>query len=95
MDAKSKANFINSVATGSSIVCPECSAENKSDVSFCASCGAQLVKRKEAKISAPAFKPHTEDVATATTKYVEPNSVFAEGLPSWNLEPPQVMVRRH
>ena len=26
--------------------------------------------------------------------YVEPKSVFAEGLPEWTIEPPQVVVRR-
>lgn len=27
-------------------------------------------------------------------KYVEPNNVFAQGLPDWSIEPPQVVVRR-
>lgn len=29
-----------------------------------------------------------------TFRYVEPNTVFASGLPEWSIEPPQVMVRR-
>lgn len=29
------------------------------------------------------------------TNYVEPVSVFAQGLPEWDLVPPQIMVRRH
>ena len=35
MDAKSKANFINSVAAGTNIPCPKCGASNKADSKFC------------------------------------------------------------
>lgn len=27
--------------------------------------------------------------------YEDPSSVFAEGLPEWNLDPPGDMIRRH
>lgn len=97
MDAKSKAEFINSVANGSSIPCPKCGTENKSDSAFCISCGAELTSVKEVQTSTPAFQAHDDENITTTPsfKYVEPNNVFAEGLPSWSIEPPQVMVRRH
>ena len=39
MDAKSKANFINSVAAGTNVPCPKCGASNKADSKFCISCG--------------------------------------------------------
>lgn len=42
--------------------------------------------------SAPAFAA-VEEVKSVS--YEEPKSAFAEGLPSWTIEPPQVMVRRH
>ena len=45
--------------------------------------------------SAPAFATVAEEAAPVVEKYVEPVSVFAEGLPSWDIVPPQVMVRRH
>lgn len=95
MDAKSKANFINSVAAGTNIPCPKCGTSNKADSKFCISCGEELVVPKTDK--APAFTPAQETSAAPAkvAKYVEPNSAFAEGLPAWNIEPPQVMVRRH
>lgn len=95
MDAKSKANFINSVAAGTDIPCPKCGTSNKADSKFCISCGAELIVPKAD--DAPAFAPAQETpVAPAkVAKYVEPKSAFAEGLPEWSIEPPQVMVRRH
>lgn len=93
MDAKSKANFINSVASGANVPCPKCGAINKSDNKFCISCGADITVPQEAQNNAPAFEPAKEEPAK-TIKYVEPNNVFAQGLPNWSIEPPQVMVRR-
>lgn len=97
MDAKSKANFINSVASGEGVPCPKCSAMNKADSSFCIACGAELAKPEtSAQISAPAFSQVNETkTEQVKSTYVEPESIFAQGLPSWSIEPPQVMVRRH
>lgn len=94
MDAKSKANFINSVASGTNVPCPKCGTNNKSDSKFCISCGAEIAVPQEAQNNVPAFEPAKEAPAK-TIKYVEPNNVFAQGLPNWSIEPPQVMVRRH
>lgn len=111
MDAKSKADFINSVAAGTVIPCPKCGTANESDSKFCISCGAELSTPQTPQADAPAFEqvkeketpaketPVQETSAKVTpaqvSKYVEPNNVFAEGLPEWSIEPPQVMVRRH
>lgn len=92
MDAKSKANFINAVAAGETVPCPKCSASNKPDSKFCISCGADMSATTN---SAPAFATVAEEAVPVAEKYVEPVSVFAEGLPSWDVVPPQVMVRRH
>ena len=92
MDAKSKANFINSVAAGTNIPCPKCGANNKADSKFCISCGEEIVVPKAD--NTPAFAPAKETPAKVA-KYVEPSSAFAEGLHAWSIEPPQVMVRRH
>lgn len=94
MDAKSKANFINSVASGTSIPCPKCGTSNKPDAKFCISCGAEITVSKEAQNSAPAFEP-VKEVSDKAVKYVAPSNAFAQGLPDWSIEPPQVMVRRH
>ena len=42
MDAKSKANFINSVAGGEKVPCPQCSALNDAGSKFCTVCGSPL-----------------------------------------------------
>lgn len=94
MDAKSKANFINAVASGANVPCPKCGASNKADSKFCVSCGAEIAAVQETQNNTPAFEP-AKEVPTKTIKYVEPNNVFAQGLPDWSIEPPQVMVRRH
>ncbi len=94
MDAKSRANFINSVASGTNIPCPKCGKSNKSDSKFCISCGAEITVPQETQNSAHAFEPAKEAPAKPV-KYVEPKNVFAQGLPNWSIEPPQIMVRRH
>ena len=157
MDAKSKANFINSVAGGQGIPCPNCNTLNEADPKFCIACGTPLTQKKpenvvpfataepvqeptptpaaapsQEKEPVPAAEPSQQPFPTAepsqqqpfaaaepsrppvrprpvqsrtkqaeqpksaapTEKYVEPESVFAEGLPSWDIEPPQVVVRR-
>lgn len=105
MDAKSKANFINSVANEQEVVCVGCGAKNKADSRFCIACGKEITIVGESSNSTPAFAPVAEGSPDAATgekpvhtpkveKYVEPKNVFARGLPSWNIEPPQVMVRR-
>ncbi len=97
MDAKSKANFINSVADGQSVVCPQCGAQNQAGSKFCITCGQPIEAAKPAD-AAPAFAPAAEPEAAAApekkVKYVEPDNVFAQGLPDWSIEPPQVLVRR-
>lgn len=147
MDAKSKANFINSVAGGQGIPCPNCNTLNEADSKFCIACGTPLTQKKpenvvpfataepvqeptptpaaapsQEKEPVPAAEPSQQQPfaaaepsrppvrprpvqsrtkqaeqpksAAPTEKYVEPESVFAEGLPSWDIEPPQVVVRR-
>ena len=129
MDAKSKANFINSVASGEKIPCPECGQLNKSDSKFCSFCGCEIKSPEEVKpadsafptvapeqpaavsafpaaapaespadsapaSSAPAFEK-TKEAPVKEEPYVEPPTAFAQGLPEWTIEPPQVVVRRH
>lgn len=96
MDAKSKANFINSVAEGQAVPCPSCGTANRSDSKFCSSCGAEITAMDAAN-DAPAFAPAVGDPkqeAEEAVRRAEPAPVFADGLPSWDIVPPQVMVRR-
>ena len=96
MDAKSKAEFINPLAEGKTIPCPQCNTENRPDANFCSACGAKLIKTSE-KDDTPAFASVSENNRQTTVVKVKDNeskSVFAEGLPNWDILPPQVIVRR-
>ncbi len=99
MDAKSKASFINSVATSvatnQEVVCTACGTPNKSDSKFCISCGKELSDVGSNDNSAAFSSVESNEESKTPVKYVEPVNVFAEGLPEWSVEPPQVVVRRH
>lgn len=94
MDAKSKAEFINSVASGDTVVCPKCSAANKPEYKFCIICGAEMTPVSGGSEKKPAFKQSVDTSSQEKSKYEEPETVFAKGLPDWSIEPPLVMVRR-
>lgn len=84
MNAKMKAEFINSVAAGKMIPCPKCETPNTPDSRFCMACGVSLVSK------GVAFDSLEEQV----TETVQEVPAFAEGLPAWDIVPPQVMVKR-
>lgn len=94
MDAKSRAEFINTVTSTEKHTCPKCGASNANDSRFCITCGAKMEALTEKKNEEPAFEP-VREATPPPAKYVEPSNAFAQGLPEWNLEPPQIMVRRH
>lgn len=98
MDAKSKAEFINAVASGEEYECPQCGARNKFDSKFCISCGAELVipsqNSKEDVFSKVEDNLEKKTNEVQISNYTDPKSVFAQGLPEWSVEPPQIMVRR-
>lgn len=181
MDARARAKFINSVAGGQNICCPQCKAINDPGSRFCFSCGSPLAQTfvqpvKEPEICCPKCKavndpgskfcfscgalieqaavpgeaapkgkpipkaesraemenvpgrdrvsetdhlpkidnasragkasrvvhmPNAEGISKTQNIPIpavevndEPESVFAEGLPSWSVEPPVIMVRR-
>lgn len=169
MDAKLRANFIHSVASGDKILCPKCNAMNEADSKFCETCGAPINVRKavgqdkvvcpmcgvsnepgakfcfscgkdlestqaddaedkekksditdkvpfasvkkntpvskktEEKHTGIPFAPvkettapesQTKNAAMPPAEELEERSAFAEGLPDWDITPPQVVVRR-
>ncbi|MBR1757799.1 MAG: zinc ribbon domain-containing protein [Lachnospiraceae bacterium] len=49
---------------------------------------------KEVKPAFEAAKPQKASQKSHDGWYKEPEAVFAQGLPEWTIEPPQVMVRR-
>lgn len=132
MNAKSKVNFINSVASGQKIPCPSCTTLNKPDALFCITCGIKLPVNGVGQIKGETMdlkesrqqggqgivhekvnagkdensgrqnpQPVTEDKKQAFRTVVSiasveegQISVFAQGLPAWDVVPPQIMVRR-
>ena len=125
MNAKSRADFINSIAAGEQTPCPNCGTANKSNAKFCAKCGTKLTvqekpgtaqpEQTEQTPFAPARPAAVEQTPFAPAEQVqkkneeqkkttpfmpiapieeEEKSAFALGLPSWNIDPPQIMVRR-
>lgn len=91
MDAKSKMSFMNSITPEQDIICSQCGTANTSNYKFCTSCG---VKISDAVSLAFAPAGETKELKQKTIQYDEPSAVFAEGLPSWSVEPPQLLVRR-
>lgn len=95
MDAKSRANFINSVAAGQTVPCPRCGAANRPDAVTCNVCGSPLaVKSTENNTPAFATVSANTSAGSKSVRYEESAAVFADGLPSWDILPPQVVVRR-
>lgn len=97
MDAKRKMNFINSV--GSSATCTSCGEAIQAEDVFCPECGAKVVAHVVAQQAVqktnPAQQPIQAPIPTPVIVYKEePPAVFASGLPTWNIEPPAVVVRR-
>ena len=96
MGAKSRAEFINSVAQGQVVPCPVCGAQINPQNRFCLSCGAKMAAEPINKT--PAFAPAPVDVGqppvSEQVQAQEEKSLFAEGLPSWDVVPPETMVRR-
>lgn len=43
---------------------------------------------------AAAGEPEMQAQMQTRNEYIETEGVFAEGLPAWSVEPPQVVVRR-
>ena len=64
MDARSKASFINAVADGQLLVCPNCQFGNPLDSRFCIKCGHQLKENKPVDTT-PAFAAVEETSAVS------------------------------
>ncbi len=103
MDKKSRINFINSVADGQKVPCLKCDTLNPADSKFCSTCGRPIGRQEEAPKEAPKEeraavkaeeKKPLRKIETPVEEVIEEPSVFAEGLPKWDIVPPQVVVRR-
>lgn len=102
MQGKTETDLINAAAAGKIKVCPNCQASNDVNAQCCTTCGSEF-DMNEAPRGATPFAPVDEMAATAESRVNgkvsarqerRASGVFAEGLPMWTLEPPQVVVRR-
>ncbi len=99
MSAKKRAAFINAVAEKKSIPCPSCNSANEPESRFCCVCGAQLPAPSSSADSSLSLSKTNEAAFGSINSSLQvseqtPKGIFAEGMPEWNLEPPQVVVRR-
>ena len=99
MDAKQRAQFINAQSSPSEPaikICSNCGAEVRGK--FCTKCGTKYEAPKPAVKEEPAYNPFAEmkeePVTNPFAEVKEEQSALAKGLPEWNIEPPQVVVRR-
>lgn len=76
-------NAFKSIST-ETINCPACGAQNQVENRFCLECGQKLSGKAEPPVKKQEERPLVEPLAEA----------FATGLASWDLEPPDIVVRR-
>lgn len=91
MDTNGRINLINSISKAEVHICPNCGAVNRAENNYCNTCGSKINISQNTN-KAPAFGQIKE--SDMPIKYKEPSAIFAQGLPSWSIEPPQVVVRR-
>lgn len=99
MDAKDRARFINSLneTGGQPGVEPAAAAGNPSGAPVQAMVGNPPVAPVQAAAgaaSAPVFKAASPGPSVVAAVQDDEESVFALGLPAWDIVPPQVVVRR-
>ena len=65
------------------LICPNCGSENPVGNKYCLICGSVLQTES------------SRSENSAGSLFSKDSSRFAQGLPAWSIEPPQVVVRRH
>ena len=83
MDAKKRAKFINSISDTSNHVANGKSHKRDDEN-----------QRTAPKVDSNNDKAQQTEFVSDPVETEEDDEIFAQGLPSWNLEPPQVAVRR-
>ena len=85
MDAKTNANIINAVASGTQVPCPNCNSMNEAESRFCMACGTPLVKANQNIIDEEQAEPvipvtvapQTDVPVAPANTVVEPDVPFA------------------
>lgn len=96
MDPRSKAKFINSVTSGQIELSGNDAPAFQTITDDLSNPDEQKEKYKERlyKQKLRRHKSRNDRKSEIYEIYKEPESVFANGLPSWDIIPPQIMVRR-
>ena len=68
--------------------CNSCGSYIPAGDSFCQKCGTPTTVFQES------IQPAQDEISTPMMVYVEPKVLFASGLPTWDIEPPAVAIRR-
>lgn len=98
---------MNNIPKSDSHTCPSCGKQNNEQAKFCNFCGNRLASQSSDNSSVPAFSPVEESTGGSESAIEEPVqelipeemendtlAIFADGLPQWDIVPPQIMVRR-
>lgn len=93
MDPRSKAKFINSV-TSAHIEPSGNDAPAFQTITDDLSNPEEHEENHKERLNKQKLRRHKSRNDRTTEMYEEPESVFASGLPSWDILPPQIMVRR-
>ena len=93
MDPRSKAKFINSVTSGQIELSGNDAPAFQTITDDLSNPDEQEEKYKE-RLHKQKLRKHKSRNDRKSEIYKEPESVFASGLPSWDILPPQIMVRR-
>lgn len=88
-------------------ICSSCGKQNNAQAKFCNFCGNSLDSQNLDNSLVPAFSSVEESVGGSEPTAAEPSqelvaeevendtlAIFADGLPQWDIVPPQIMVRR-
>lgn len=76
------------------LVCSVCKTENKAAAKYCITCGTALATPVPAQAFASISNQEASINESESSPYKAPSTVFAEGLPKWDIIPPQVVVRK-
>ena len=98
---------MNNAQQSDSNTCPSCGKRNDAQAKFCNFCGNSLASQNSDNSFAPAFSPieesagGSEPTSAESAQELVPEemendtlAIFADGLPQWDIVPPQIMVRR-
>lgn len=91
---ETNSNNVNSAINGNIIFCPKCGVKGNASYAYCQICGERLDLAKSNGLN-DSSRRENSNIGQVNNEVENNNALaFAQGLPEWSLEPPQIMVRR-